>query len=112
MLAAPFWAQTIPIPWIRSGPTAPSPGTTQLRSARSISQTTGSSDTALYVGSPDSAGWVGEISYLPSGIPNSDFPNWFNMRLSLQYTAYTKFNGSSAHASDNYTLFLLLWIAG
>jgi hypothetical protein len=75
-------------------------------------QTTGSSDTALYGGSPDSAGLVGEIAYVPSGKPDSVFPNWFNMRLSLQYTAYTKFNGSSAHASGNNTLYLLLWIAG
>jgi hypothetical protein len=75
-------------------------------------QTTGSTDTALYGGSPDSAGWVGELAYVPSGKPNSDFPNWFNVRLSLQYTAYTKFDGSTSHASDNNTLFLLLWIAG
>lgn len=75
-------------------------------------QTIGSADTALYGGGPNSTGWVGEIAYVPSGKPNSNFPNWFNVRLSLQYTAYTKFNGMSSHASDNNTLFLLLWIAG
>lgn len=75
-------------------------------------QTTGTSDAGLYGGSPDSAGWTGEIAYVPSGKPDSDFPNWFNLRVSLQYTAYTKFDGSSSHAADNNTLFLLLWVAG
>jgi hypothetical protein len=75
-------------------------------------QTTGSNDTALYGGSPNSRGWVGEIAYVPSGKPDSDFPSWFNVRLSLQYTAYTEFDGASSHASDNNTLYLLLWIAG
>lgn len=75
-------------------------------------QTSGSSDNALYGGSPNSAGWTGEIAYVPSGKLNSDFPSWMNVRLSLQYTAYTKFDGTSSHASDNNTLFLLLWIAG
>lgn len=74
--------------------------------------TTGSRDTALYGGSPNSTGWTGEIAYVPSGNADSDFPNWFNLRVSLQYTAYTEFDGTSAHASDNNTLYLLLWVAG
>lgn len=75
-------------------------------------QTTGTSDTALYGGSPNSRGWNWEIAYVPSGKLGSWFPTWFNARLSLQYTMYTEFNGTSDHASDNNTLFLLLWIAG
>jgi hypothetical protein len=75
-------------------------------------QTTGTSDTALYGGSPDSNGWNWEIAYVPSGKPGSWFPTWFNARLSLQYTMYNKFDGSTTNASDNNTLFLLLWIAG
>lgn len=75
-------------------------------------QTTGTSDTALYGGSPNSRGWNWEIAYVPSGKLGSWFPTWFNPRLSLQYTMYTEFNGTSDHASDNNTLFLLLWIAG
>ena len=75
-------------------------------------QTTGTSDTALYGGSPDSSGWNWEIAYVPSGKSDSWFPTWFNARLSLQYTMYNKFNGTSVNASDNNTLFLLLWVAG
>ena len=75
-------------------------------------RTTGTSDTALYGGSPNSAGWNWEIAYVPSGKVGSWFPTYFNARLSLQYTAYAEFNGTSAHASDNNTLFLLLWLAG
>lgn len=75
-------------------------------------RTSGTSDAALYGGSPDSAGWTAELAWVPGGKIDSGFPSWFNMRLSLQYTAYATFNGSSDHASDNNTLFLLLWIAG
>ena len=94
--------------------------------------TTGTSDTALYPGpgtapctnssgtsiscgvvtsangSPDTDGFVGEVSYLP----------WLNVRLSLQYTHYNKFNGASSNydglgrsASDNDSMYLLLWYA-
>jgi hypothetical protein len=59
-------------------------------------------------GSPDTRGLVGELNYLP----------WLNVKLSLQYTHYTKFNGGSTNydgfgrnASDNDTLYLLLWFA-
>jgi len=84
--------------------------------------TTGSSDAGLYPapgagaagvvtsanGSPDTNGILGEVSYLP----------WLNVKLSLQYTHYTKFNGAGAdydglgrNASDNDTLYLVLWFA-
>jgi len=75
-------------------------------------QTTGTSDTALYGGSPNSNGWNWEIAYVPSGKLGSWFPNYFNVRLSLQYTMYDRFDGTSVNASDNNTLYLLLWIAG
>jgi len=75
-------------------------------------QTTGSTDAALFGGSPNSRGWNWEIAYVPSGKLGSWFPTWFNARLSLQYTAYTEFNGTSVGASDNNTLYLLLWLAG
>ena len=89
-------------------------------------QTTGSSDPILYPapapgangvitgvvtsanGSPGTRGWVAEANYLP----------WLNTKLTLQYTAYTKFNGSSANydglgrsASANNALYLLLWFS-
>ena len=59
-------------------------------------------------GSPDTRGLIGEVNYLP----------WLNVKLSLQYTHYTKFNGGSTNydgfgrnASDNDTLYALLWFA-
>lgn len=78
--------------------------------------TSGTTDTGLYApapitgsanGSPDSSGWVAQVSYLP----------WENTQFMLQYTAYNKFNGASSNydgsgrnASDNNTLFLLAWL--
>jgi hypothetical protein len=59
-------------------------------------------------GRPDSQGWVGELTY------NA----WQNVRIGLQYTAYTKFNGLSRNydgfgraAADNNTLYTYLWFA-
>lgn len=77
--------------------------------------TTGSSDSGLYApdpvdgsatGSPDSRGWIGQVSYFPAQ----------NVQLTLQYTGYNRFNGSGSNydafgrsASDNNTLFLQGW---
>lgn len=84
--------------------------------------TTGSTDSGLYPmtapgdpgvvtsanGSPDTRGWMAEVNYLP----------WLNVKLTAQYTWYSKFNGGSSNydgvgrnASDNNALYLLLWIA-
>jgi len=79
--------------------------------------TSGSSDTGLYApgsvtgfanGSPNSNGWIGEVSYVP----------WQNVKFLLQYIAYQKFNGASTNydgngrnASDNNTMYLLGWFA-
>ena len=78
--------------------------------------TTGTTDTLLYApgavggsanGSPNSSGVIGEVDYMP----------WQNLRLQLQYVAYSKFNGGSTNydgagrnASDNNTLYFLTWI--
>lgn len=77
--------------------------------------TTGSSDSGLYApdpvdgsatGSPDSRGWIGQVSYFPAQ----------NVELTLQYTGYNRFNGRGSNydafgrsASDNNTLFLQGW---
>lgn len=84
--------------------------------------TTGSMDAGLYPaadpadvltyavssanGKPDTKGWVAELNYMP----------WLNTRLSLQATQYSKFNGRSndydgvgRNASDNNSLYLLVW---
>jgi hypothetical protein len=77
--------------------------------------TSGSTDVLLYAadavvgsvnGSPNTSGWMAEFNYMP----------WLNTKVSLQYTAYDKFNGSSSNydgagrsASANNVLYLLLW---
>jgi hypothetical protein len=87
--------------------------------------TTGSADALLYpatvppgapaavVGasannSPNSNGYIAEVNYLP----------WLNVRLQLQYVGYEKFNGlkvnydgTGRNASDNNTLYALVWLA-
>jgi hypothetical protein len=77
----------------------------------------GSKDAILYApgtvsgssnGSPSSTGYIVELNYLPVQ----------NIRLMLQYTGYTKFNGGNTNydgfgrtAKDNNTIFLNLWAA-
>jgi hypothetical protein len=77
---------------------------------------TGSSDPLLYApaavtgsanGSPDSNGYILEVNYLP----------WLNTKLQAQYVGYQKFNGQSnnydgsgRNASNNNTLYFLVWI--
>jgi len=76
----------------------------------------GTTDATLYApgdvsgsanGSPNSSGVIGEL----------DWNVWENVRLSVQYTAYFKFNGgtnnydgSGRRASDNNTLYLNAWL--
>ena len=77
-------------------------------------RTWGSNDAALWTastnGSPNSAGYVGEIAWSPMGKPGNSV-QWFNPHVTLQYVAYTQFNGTSMHAGDNNTVFLNLWFA-
>lgn len=82
--------------------------------------TSGSPDALLYAASltsptfgfannsPNSNGWIGEMSYIP----------WQNVKLLVQYVAYQKFNGASSNydgtgrnAHDNNTLYLLGWLS-
>jgi hypothetical protein len=72
--------------------------------------TSGSSDPARWEtgsGSPDSKGWIAEIDYSPWGKPDSPL-DWANIRLSLQFTAYSEFDGSDHNAADYDTLLLKL----
>ena len=80
-------------------------------------QTTGTADALMYQpgavtgsanGSPDSQGLMGELTYNV----------WQNLRLGVQYVAYTKFNGgttgydgSGRSATDNNTLYTYMWVA-
>ena len=71
--------------------------------------TYGNTDAAKYgtfTGSPDSSYWIAEADYLPMQ----------QVKLSLQYTAYNKFDGAKynydgagRNASDNDTLYLIGW---
>jgi len=82
----------------------------------------GDMDALLYgsrTGRPDSNGWIFQLNYLPfnkHGGPQ--FWPFSNLKLSLQYILYNKFNGSQRNfdgmgrdASDNDTLYLEAWIA-
>jgi hypothetical protein len=78
--------------------------------------TTGGSDALLYAAapvtgsannSPDTLGYLLEVNYLP----------WLNTKLQAQYVAYQKFNGlgtnydgSGRNASNNNTMYLLVWL--
>lgn len=78
-------------------------------------KTTGSGDATYWnsstgLASPNSEGFVAELAYVPFGKQDSPLP-WVNGRLALQYTAYTQFDGTTSHASDNNTLMLNLWLA-
>ena len=77
--------------------------------------TSGSADAGLYgtdadggARRPDNRGYILELDYLPIQ----------NVRLMLQYTGYTKFDGASSNydgngrnAHDNDTLFFNVWVA-
>jgi hypothetical protein len=87
----------------------------------------GSHDALLYApapdvgsrsNSPDSDGYVLQLDWTPFGKEDSWAQPWANLRLALQYTGYTRFNGKGSNydgfgrnASDNNTLYLLGWIA-
>ena len=68
-------------------------------------------------GSPNSDAWLVEVDYVPFGKIGSYASPWLNLRLSLQYIDYLRFNGA-AHdydgfgrdATDNNTLLLNAWI--
>lgn len=75
----------------------------------------GSADPLLYPGyagfRPDSQGFVTEFSYVPFGKSAAFTDSFLNLRLALQYVAYTKFDGATRTAGDNNTLFLNAWAA-
>ena len=82
-----------------------------------VFSTKGTTDALLYPqgtpvtgfanGSPNSNGWVAEVSYMP----------WQNVKFLLQHVNYSKFNGDSTNydgtgrnAKDNNTTYLLGWL--
>lgn len=70
-------------------------------------------------GKPDSAGWIFEVDWLPFMQSRPEFlPGWAQVKFSLQYTAYDKFNGGTnnydgfgRNAWGNNTVFLMAWLA-
>ena len=79
----------------------------------------GTSDAGLYgtdpltglAMTPNTDGWTAEIAYIPFGAGKMVGWPWFNARIGLQYTYYSKFNGATLGAHDNNTLFLHAWVA-
>ena len=86
----------------------------------------GTRDTTLYSpspvsgsnnGKPDSNSFTVEADWVPFGKMNSWGNPWVNLKLGVQYTLYTEFNGSSSNydgngrsASDNNTLYMFAWL--
>lgn len=84
--------------------------------------TTGSLDPLLYGANrtlkPDSSGVTVQLDGTPFGEGNSPLGKRFNLRLGVQYTAYTMFDGASrnydglgSNAGDNNTLRIFAWVA-
>ncbi len=80
----------------------------------------GSNDLNLYGnnGSPNTQGGIVELNYNPFGQATSWKQPYANVRLGLQYTFYSKFNGlvhnvdgAGRKASDNNTLYFYVWLA-
>ena len=78
-------------------------------------KTTGSRDTAFYpdysAGRPNSEYYTAELVYVPFGKSTSYLHPWLNLRTSLQYIGYSKFNGAYDSASQNNTFMLNGWLA-
>lgn len=84
--------------------------------------TTGSTNPIVYGGyrtmRPDSSGWQLQFDGTPFGGRKSPFGPRFNMRVGVQYTHYTRFNGarfnydfSGRNAPDNDTFRVFTWVA-
>lgn len=75
---------------------------------------TGSKDTALYadydLNKPNSEFYTAELVYVPFGKSNF-YSHLLNLRVSLQYIGYSKFNGQSSHSSENNTFMVNGWLA-
>jgi hypothetical protein len=84
--------------------------------------TWGPANAALYPASrtfkPDSSGVILQLDGTPWGDGSGPLGKRFNMRVGVQYTIYSRFNGAGrnfdgggANASDNNTLRLFTWFA-
>lgn len=80
--------------------------------------TTGTDMTNSANGKPNSNAFIIEADWVPFGKEGSWLSPWANLKLGVQYTAYTQFNGGNKNydgfgrnASDNNTLFVFAWMA-
>ncbi len=78
----------------------------------------GEADTGSINGSPNSRGYILQADWTPWGKENSWGAPFANMRLGIQCTGYTKFNGAKndydglgRDAKDNNTTFIFAWFA-
>jgi len=69
-------------------------------------------------GKPDTKGYTVQADWTPWGKEDSWMSPYANVRVGLQYTAYSQYNGSSKNydgfgrdAKDNNTLLLFIWTA-
>ena len=91
-------------------------------------QTSGTADTVIYSfsdpisgsqsGKPNNQAFTAEVSYIPFGKSMSTYSTLTNLRLTLQYVHYFKFNGGirnydgfGRNAAGNDTLYLNGWLA-
>lgn len=93
----------------------------------SVEKTSGSSDAIIYApspvggsnnGSPNSLAFITELDWVPFGKNDSWKAPFANLKLGLQYTAYTQFNGGNSNydgngrsAGANNTLYAFAWLA-
>jgi hypothetical protein len=81
----------------------------------------GSRDSVLYgtrTGTPGSNGWVFQLNWLPlNKLGGPKFWSASNLKVSLQYTLYSQFDGASRNydgtgrdAADNNTIYLEAWL--
>ncbi|HZX29948.1 MAG TPA: cytochrome C, partial [Rhodocyclaceae bacterium] len=86
--------------------------------------TRGSTDAVLnpqsLSGRPNTTGYVLQADWTPLGKSTSRGAPWANVRLGIQYTGYSRFQGGARYldeagnlrrARDNNTLFLFIWTA-
>jgi hypothetical protein len=91
-----------------------------------IENTWGTPDPVLYApapvtgsanGKPNSNAFIIEADWIPFGKQDSWAAPWVNLKLGLQYTLYTRFNGGTSNydgfgrnASGNNTLYAFAWM--
>lgn len=92
-----------------------------------VQQTYGTGDSVLYApaavngsnkGTPNSTAFITEVDWIPYGKQSSWGAPFANLKLGVQFIAYTTFNGGSGNydgfgrgAADNDTLYAFAWLA-